>query len=610
MEQAIQLLLTFIMVLAAGVIAQVISERSRVPSIVFLLAAGIILGPEGVGILYPDKFGVGLEMIVALSVIIIVFEGGINLDLHYLKVVSKSIMKLVTLGVFITFLCGAIAAYYFVAISWQMALLFGAIITATGPTVITPLMKQVKVRRRVSTLLEAEGVLNDPISVILAAVVFTAIISPDTLPEHVLFWLGSRVGIGILTGIICGAITVLALKRTILLTERYAHIFTITMALVTFAVAELMISESGIMAVAIAAITIGNSEIPHKESIKEFKGDLSIIVLSIIFILLAAMLRFENMVSIGVGGVLTALFLMFIIRPAVIFIATKGSSLTRNEKIFASGIGPRGVVPASMATYFAIKLGKLGVSGGDAIMGLVFITIILTILIQGTQARYLAKKLDVIPMGILIVGAGGVGRLLAERLEKRGEDVTVIDTKEENCQKAIQLGIKAILGDGGDADILQKAGIEKAKFLVAATDKDETNLLVCQVSKSRFGIENLVARANNPENLQAFEDLGIRAMSPILSTAVILDDMIERPELFSLMEIGRGGDIIEVIVSNPKMVGRKISELTLPKESLIVLIRGEGGCFVPHGDTVIQMGDSVTILGGEESVKKAVKLFD
>ena len=245
------------------------------------------------------------------------FEGGINLDLRYLKVVSKSIMKLVTLGVFITFICSAIAAYSFVAISWQMALLFGAIITATGPTVITPLMKQVKVRRRVSTLLEAERVLNDPISVILAAVVFMAFISPNALPEHVLFWFGSRVGI--LTGIICGAITAFTLKKATPITERYAHIFTITMALVTFAVAELMISESGILAVAIAAITIGNSEIPHKESIKEFKGDLALIVLSVIFILLAAMLRFESMVNIGLGGVLTALFLMLIIRPTVVF---------------------------------------------------------------------------------------------------------------------------------------------------------------------------------------------------------------------------------------------------------------------------------------------------
>ena len=213
LEQAIQLLLTFILVLAAGLVAQVLSEKSRVPSIVFLLAAGIILGPEVASILYPDRFGVGLEVIVALSVIIVVCEGGINLDLHYLKVVSKSVTKLVTLGVFITFICSAIAAYSFVAISWQMALLFGAIITATGPTVITPLMKQVKVRKRVSTLLEAEGVLNDPISVILAAVVFMAIISPNALPEHVLFWFGSRFGIGILTGIICGAITTFTLKR-------------------------------------------------------------------------------------------------------------------------------------------------------------------------------------------------------------------------------------------------------------------------------------------------------------------------------------------------------------------------------------------------------------
>ncbi len=610
MEQAIQLLLTLILVLATGVVAQVLSEKSRVPSIVFLLTAGIILGPEIAGILYPDQFGVGLEVIVTLSVIIVVFEGGINLDLHYLKVVSKSIMRLISLGVFITFLFSAIVAYYLVAISWQMALLFGAIIAATGPTVITPLMKQVKVRRRVSTLLEAEGVLNDPISVILAAVVFMAIISPNAPLEQVLLWFSSRAGVGILTGIICGAITAFALKKTTSVTKRYAHIFTITMALVTFAVSELIIPESGILAVAIAAITIGNSEIPHKESIKEFKGDLALIVLSVIFILLAAMLRFEGILSIGLGGVLTALALMLIIRPAVVFISTQGSTLTQNEKIFVSGIGPRGVVPASMAMYFAIKLGKLGVSGSEAIIGLVFITIVLTILIQGTYARYLAKKLEVIPMGILIVGAGGVGRLLAERLEKRGEDVTLIDTKEENCQRAMQLGIKAIVGDGGDANILKKAGIERAKFLVAATDKDDTNLLVCQVSKSRFGVENLVARANNPENLQAFDDLGIKAMSPVLSAAVILEDMIERPEIFSLMEIGRGGDIIEVIVSNPKIAGKKISELKLPKDSLIALIRGEGGCFVPHGDSIVQIGDSVTILGREEAVREVVKLFD
>ncbi len=608
MEQATPLLLTLILVLAAGVVAQVLSEKSRIPSIVFLLTVGMILGPEVAGILDPNQFGVGLEVIVTLSVIIVVFEGGINLDLHYLKVVSKSIMKLITLGVFITFIFSAIAAYSIVAIPWQMALLFGAIIAATGPTVISPIMKQVKVRRRVSTLLEAEGVLNDPISIILAAVVFMAIISPNAPLEQVLFWFGSRAGVGILTGITCGAITAFTLKR--LVTKRHAHIFTITMALVTFAVAELMISESGILAVAIAAITVGNSEIPHKESIKEFKGDLAFIVLSVVFILLAAMLRFDDIFTIGLGGVLTALSLMLIIRPAAVFISTQGSTLTQNEKIFVSGIGPKGVVPASMAMYFAIKLGKLGVSGSEAIMGLIFITIVLTILIQGTYARYLAKKLEVIPMGILIVGSGGVGLLLAERLEKRGEDVTLIDTKESNCKRAMQFGIKAIVGDGGDTNMLKKAGIERAKFLVAATDKDDTNLLVCQISKSRFGLENLVALVNNPENLQAFEDLGIKAMSPVLSTAVTLEDMIKRPELFSLMEMGRGGDIIEVVVSNPKIIGKKISELKLPKDSLIVLIKGKEGYFVPHGDAIVQMGDSVTILGGERAVREAVKLFD
>jgi Trk K+ transport system NAD-binding subunit len=385
------------------------------------------------------------------------------------------------------------------------------------------------------------------------------------------------------------------------------------MVLLTFTFAEIFGEGSGILAVAILGLIIGSTEIAHKESIKEFKGDLVIILLSIIFILLAAMIRFEYIWNIGMMGVAVILVLLFVIRPTAIMASTVNSMLSFKEKAFISVISPRGVVPASMVTYFAIRIKGLNgtADGVDVLVGLVFLTVIFSVLLPGIFAGTLARKLGVIPMEILIIGGGGVGRELAQRFDKRGENVVIVDTDEDNCRLVMELGIKSVQGDGNDLNVLEKAGIRHAKYIVATTDKDNVNLLACQIAKSKFGFSSnmLVARVNDKNNIPLFSEMGIRSMSPINSAAIILENMVGRHDLFTMCEVGTEGDIIEATVSNPKIVGKAIKDIYVPKNSLIVLVRRGDQSIIAHGDTILEEGDQITIIGRSGAAAEAASIL-
>ena len=213
-------------------------------------------------------------------------------------------------------------------------------------------------------------------------------------------------------------------------------------------------------------------------------------------------------------------------------------------------------------------------------------------------------------MEILIVGGGGVGRTLAERFLKRGENVVIVDNNQENCKKVMELGIRAVHGDAENMEVLKKAGIEKAKYLVATTDQDNTNLLVSQIAKTKFGFteEKLVARVNKPETLQTFRDLGIRSISPTISTAVMLDGMVGHPDLFSMCEVSEEGDILEVKVSNKRVIGKAIREIPLPEDSLIVMIRRDDKSLIAHPEMQLREGDYVTIIGKLGATMDAVNM--
>ena len=601
---SIHLLQLVVSVLVLGLLARSLSSHFKIPVIVFLLAEGVLIGPEMLNLLDPSVFGDGLTAIVSFSVAIIVFDGGLHIDLRHIRTIQKSVLKLTTIGVLITFILATYITHIFLGVDLELAALFGALVTATGPTVITPIVRNLRVNHKVSKVLELEGVLNDAASVILAAMVFEWIVSQLSGTEAIAF-IAYRVFIGIFMGVISGIALDRFLTKGPVITEQTARLVTMALVLATFVIAESFGNESGILAVALFGIIMGTSKTPYKQAIKEFKSDIVFIMLSLIFILLAAMLKFDDIAHIGAGGVAIVLLLIVLVRPIAVFVSTRGAQISTEEKLFISFIGPRGVVPASVATYFALKLDLLEIAGGQMLVGLVFFTVIITVVMTGTLSKYVANLLGVIPMEIIIVGGGEVGRTLAERFEKRGENVVVVDTSEENCQKLMKLGIRAVHGDAGDVNVLKKAGIENAKYVVTTTDQDNTNLLVCQIAKSKFGFkkEQLVARVNNIDNMHAFWDLEIRSMSPAMTTALVLDNMVGRPNMFSMCEVGSEGEILEVKVTNPKVVGKAIKELTFPKKSLLMMVRRGDQSIIAHGDLVLEFDDMVTVIGEGDAAK-------
>jgi NhaP-type Na+/H+ or K+/H+ antiporter len=603
-------------IIALGVGAQLLADRFRTPSIIFYIVAGLVLGP-GLGIITRETFAGGaLSAIVGLAVAIIVFEGAFHLRVERIREAPAAALRLVTVGAAIALVGTAVAVRLALGATWELSALIGALLVATGPTVITPILQVVPVRDRVAAVLETEGIVNDVSAAIVAVVVFEAILLEDA-PGRFLTEFAARLGSGVLVGIVVAAVVYYLLRYVDLSpgnAPRNARLLVLAGALVAFATANELASEAGVAAVATAGAVLGNLDVPYEAEITEFKGDITLLVLSFVFIALAAQLRIGELRALGVGGLLVVVAVAVLLRPFLVFVSTVGGRFTLNERLFLSFVGPRGIIPASVATLFAVELRGLGLTEeANILVGTVFLVILLTALVEGGLARYAGEFLDVIPMRIVIIGGGKVGRSLAERLEDRGENVVLVENDEENVEIARNAGFTVEAGDGTDTDVLGSAGAGNAKRVVAATGDDDVNLLVAQLADSKFDVEEVIARANNPDNVEAFEDIGVRTIDSAMATAWAIDNQIERPALAHWMtDVGRSGDVQEVEVTGGTFVGKSIREIgpMLPDTCLIALVSREEDTRVPGADFVVEEGDRITLLGQREAVREGMELCE
>jgi NhaP-type Na+/H+ or K+/H+ antiporter len=489
MEASFEMTLQMVIAVFAGISAQVLAAYLKVPSIVFLLLFGILLGANGIGLLHPHMLGTGLEVIVALATAIILFEGGLNLDLQELGKVSSSLQLLVTLGTLITLLGGSMAAHWLGEFPWPIAFLFASLVVVTGPTVISPLLKQVNVDRQVATLLEGEGVLVDPVGAILAVVVLNTILNDRTDFVSAASNLIMRLSIGGAIGSTGGWLMSFICKRANFLSFEVKNLVVLSGLWGLFALSQMAISESGLMATVVAGVVFGDSSVPEERLLRRFKGQLTILSVSVLFILLAADLSIASLFALGWGGVYTVLVLMFVVRPINILLCTWNSGLNWRQKLFLSWVAPRGIVSASVASLFAILLTQRGVNGGEAIKALVFLTIIMTVVCQGLTAGWVARCLQITSKqatGAVIVGCNPLSLLIARLFQERGEKVVMIDTDPQRCLQAEAQNLRVIASSALDTGVLEEAGLASAGTFLAMTSNGEVNFVLAQRAVEEF----------------------------------------------------------------------------------------------------------------------------
>lgn len=470
--------------LMAGMLAQILARHLSIPGIVVLLATGVLLGPEVLGLVQPASLGGALHLLVSFSVAVILFEGALSLNLRRLRQEATVIRRLVTVGALVTAAGGALAARLVMGWDWRTSLLFGTLVMVTGPTVINPLLRRIRVTRPVETVLAAEGIFVDAVGAITAVVALEVALRPasEALPTF-LRALALRWGVGLGVGFVFGRLIAVGLKSERWVPEDFNNSFSLAMVLGCFQVSGALAPESGVVAVIAAGLVVANAGVEVQRELVSFKEQLTVLLLGMLFVLLAADVRLEEVTALGWRGLVTVGLLMLVVRPLAVAASAAGSKLSWRERGFIAWLGPRGIVAAAVASLFATRLQSHGVEGGPLLRALVFLVIAVTVVVQGLSGGQVARALGVLrsaPGGYVLLGANGLGRLVARALREVGEPVALVDVDAESCRRAQEDGFQVLFGDGLDERTLLRAQPEGREGFVGLTENEGVNLLFAQ----------------------------------------------------------------------------------------------------------------------------------
>lgn len=494
--------LTLVLALAVGILAQSASRHLRIPGIVLLLVAGASLGPDGLGWIDPRSLGDGLVVVVDLAVAVILFEGGLNLGINRLRREQLAIRRLVTWGAVVTLIGGAACAHWILGWSPMQSLLFGGLVVVTGPTVVGPLVRQLRLRTRVVTVLEAEGVLIDPVGAIVAVLLLgIALQGTDSVFEAPLVF-ATSMGFGALMGAAGGLALAGVLRVRNLVPEGYENVFALAFVLLLFQGCHEVVHHSGILAVTVAGVVVGNLRTRVDRDLREFKDQLTVLLIGLLFVLLAADVGLHDVIALGWGGVAVLAALILVVRPLNVLVSTLGSELSVRERLFVAWIAPRGIVAAAVASVTAAALDAEGVPGGAELRALVFLCIAGTVVVAGLTAAPMANLLKVRLPGretTAILGAHALGLKLADALRSDGVPVTFIDSNPVNCRLAEEAGYPVVYGDVMQERTLQRGRFEIVARAVGLTPNQMLNSVFASRARQHFGVPHGYVAAVNPD---------------------------------------------------------------------------------------------------------------
>ncbi|MEO6798968.1 MAG: sodium:proton antiporter [Rhodanobacter sp.] len=520
--------------LMIGFLAQWLAWRVKLPAILFLLLAGIVLGPVS-GVLNPDKLlGNLLFPTVSLAVALILFEGSLTLRFHELPGIGKAVRGLVSYGAIATLLMLAWAAHAIAGVSWAIAFLYGALGCVTGPTVIAPMLRTLRPNARIANTLRWEGIVIDPLGALFAVLIFEAIVSREE--GHTIGVFIATIASGLVIGAVAAWLMAFFLRRQ-MIPEYLQNYAVLAAVLLAFSLSNELTHESGLLAVTIMGIALGNMRGVHMDDILDFKESLTTVLVSVLFIVLAARLTWPLPPGMLFAGVALFALAQLVVRPLTVALSSVGSTLSWRERALIGWVAPRGIVAASVSALFALRLDALDVPGADALVPLIFTLIIGTVVLQSATARPLAIWLKVAepePRGVLIFGSDAVARAIGTVLGEAGFHVVLADDDWEGIRRARMDGLTTFFGNPASPHAERHLDLTGIGRLLAMSTHRERNSLACVHYRQEFGREKVYRL----RNLTQQENTDRAALAGNLLAPPLFDETITHGRFAEMLEQG------------------------------------------------------------------------
>lgn len=482
-------------ILILGIGAQWLAWRLHLPSILLLLTFGFIAGPL-LNFLQPDELiGNMLLPFVSIAVSIILFEGGLTLRIKELPHIGSVLILLLTVGVLITWVIGAVSAYFIIGLNLPISILLGAVLVVTGPTVIGPLLRHIRPTGKVADILKWEGIVIDPIGALLALLVFEAILVGgfEEASIVVLVSLGETLLYGTLVGVFFAGLLLLLLKKY-WIPDFLQETVTLSLVVAAFITSDHLQSESGLFATTLMGLVMANQKKVTVKHILVFKENLAVLIISVLFIILSARLDIKVFETLPYTALIFLGIMIFVARPLSVFVSSIGSTLSFKEKAFLSWMAPRGIVAAAVSSIFALRLMDENIPQTELLVPLTFIVIVGTVALYGLTSAPLAKFLKVAqsnPQGVLFIGLHSWALEIAKALTTNGFKVTAIDTNRVDIYNARMANIPAFHGSVLSESVVDELKLEGIGRVLALTSNDEANSLACLHLEELFSRQEL-----------------------------------------------------------------------------------------------------------------------
>jgi NhaP-type Na+/H+ or K+/H+ antiporter/Trk K+ transport system NAD-binding subunit len=592
-------------IIILGILAQWVAWKFKIPAILPLILIGLLVGPLAAEFLSQDGTkwiepiwngtkglfpGEALYYFVSLAISIILFEGGLTLKRDEIKNVGPVITKLITLGSAVTFFGAGIVAHFIFGLTWEISFLFSGLIIVTGPTVITPILRNIPLKKDVSTVLKWEGILIDPIGALVAVLVFEFISvgGGGGFTKTALMEFGKILLFGTSFGFTFAHALMYAVNKK-LIPHYLLNVVSLSAVLLVFVESEIFAHESGLLAVVVMGMVLGNGKLKNLKELLYFKESLSILLISILFILLAANINIEDL-QLLYNWKTAALFalIVFVIRPLAVFLSTYNSNLKLNEKLFISWVGPRGIVAAGIASLFGSKLIKQGVAGAEYITPLVFMIVLGTVLLNATTARLFAKMVGVFlksSKAILFLGASDPARLIAKYLADSGKRVVLIDSNKSFIETAKKEGLEAFSTNIYDDDLTDNIELNDVGYLIAMTGSDAVNDFAMDSLSNAFGEHGAYRLATSKEIRTNNSEYKEQFFSP-------------KDDYFNLSEAFRDNPKIhEVAINSEEAYNTMLFKLSNESRSVLLFVKKSDTIYlIPEFEKSKQSKENCTLI--------------